>query len=440
MKKYLCKLDIFSIVVGSIIGWGSFMLPGTKFLSQAGVINTAIAFTLGALCIIIIERNYEVMLSIQKEEGGEFTFTYNNLGKKHGFIVGWFLTLAYFTLIPLNATAFPLVVKKLFGSVLEFGYLYTVAGYKLYIGEIIAASLIILVFTYFNIKGAKESSKIQNVMIVALILMVALVFMGMTFKGRREMFIETYVANYKFSIKEIAMVLAITPFAFIGFDAIPQLSTEYKFSARKASIVAIISLVVGALIYNALNIITALAYTPEEAVLLEWATGSAVMGILGGVAFFMLIIALCAAVWGGINGFMVCSSKLLGSIARYKMLPSKLGESNENGAYKNAILFLTAISLVAPWFGREVISWIVDMSSLGASVAYLYVSYIVYRKTDKKRGKVFSILGVIFSTVFILLLLLPMSPAGLGKEAMISLIIWCAMGILFYFSINYKYR
>ncbi|WP_291651490.1 APC family permease [Clostridium sp.] len=436
MKKYLNRLDVFSIVVGGIIGWGSFMLPGTKFLKEAGVINTAIGLILGALCIIVIERNYEVMMSIQNEEGGEFSFTYNNLGKKHGFIVGWFLTLAYFTMIPLNATAFPLVIKKLMGGVLEFGYLYNVAGYNVYIGEIIAASIIILLFAYFNIKGLKESSRIQNIIIIVLISMVFLVFVGMLFKGERETFVQTYIKEYSFDINSIAMVFAITPFAFIGFDAIPQLSNEYKFSAKKASIVAITGLIIGTLIYNILNIITALAYTPKQALVLEWATGSAVLGTLGRGAFFMLIMALCGAVWSGINGFMICSSKLLGSVARYKMLPDKMGKINKNGVYKNAILFLTGISLIAPWFGREVIIWIVDMSSLGAAVAYLYVSYIAYRKTEKITGKVFSILGVIISIIFILLLLLPMSPAGLGKESMISLLIWSLMGIIFYFNIK----
>ena len=67
MKKYLGRLDLFSIVVGAIIGWGSFMLPGTKFLKEGGVINTALGLVFGALCIVIIEKNYEVMMNSQNE-------------------------------------------------------------------------------------------------------------------------------------------------------------------------------------------------------------------------------------------------------------------------------------------------------------------------------------------------------------------------------------
>ena len=89
MKKgSLSQIDVFAIVLGSIIGWGSFMLPGTKFLIESGVINTAIGLFLGAFGIIIIEKSYRVMLSRLKSDGGEFTYTYENMGRTHGFIVG----------------------------------------------------------------------------------------------------------------------------------------------------------------------------------------------------------------------------------------------------------------------------------------------------------------------------------------------------------------
>ena len=99
--------------------------------------------------------------------------------------------------------------------------------------------------------------------------------------------------------------------------------------------------------------ITALAFSPSEAVALDWAAGSAVIQVLGKWAFLLLIIALCAAVWSGINGFMICSSKLLGSIAKYGLVPSSIGNINNSGVFNNSIKFVTIVSLVAPWFGRD---------------------------------------------------------------------------------------
>ena len=428
MKRSLGKFDIFAIVLGAIIGWGSFMLPGTKFLKEAGVINTALGLILGAICIILIEKNYAVMINSQDEEGGEFSYTYNNMGKKHGFIVGWFLILAYLSMIPLNATAFPLVVKKLIGPVFEVGYLYTIAGYDVYLGEIILSTFIICLFAYVNIKGISGTSKIQNIIIMALISSVSIVFIGMVFKGDKN----NYISNYKFDLGGIAKVFSITPFAFIGFDAIPQLSKEFKFSKKKASFVAIVSLLIGTLIYNLLNIITALAFSPSEAVTLDWAAGSAVIQVLGKWAFLLLIIALCAAVWSGINGFMICSSKLLGSIAKYGLVPSSIGNINNSGVFNNSIKFVTIVSLVAPWFGREVIIWIVDMSSLGAAIAYFYVSYISIKKVKTKGGKLIGCIGVAISILFMLLLLVPISPAALGIEPIVALIMWSCLGIIFY--------
>jgi Amino acid permease. len=84
----------------------------------------------------------------------------------------------------------------------------------------------------------------------------------------------------------------------------------------------------------------------------------------------MLTIALTAAVTSGINGFMISTSKLLGSMANYNIIPKSLGKVNDTDVFRNAIIFATLISLIAPWFGREVILWIVDMSSLGAAIAY----------------------------------------------------------------------
>lgn len=432
MNNNLAKKDIFFIVLGSIVGFGSFMLPGTKFLKDAGVINTALGFILGVLSIIVIEANYRVMMEEHKESGGEFSYVYKNLNETHGFIVGWFLTLAYLTIIPLNATAIPIVAKKLLKGTLEFVHLYNIAGYDVYLSDVILSSLVIVLFAYFNIKGIRKSSKVQNIMISSLVIIVIGIFITMFFKVNKNNIVNNYIYNYEFSISEILTIFSITPFAFIGFDAIPQLSEEFNFSAKKASFLAIISLITGALTYNILNITTALIYSPQEAIKLDWALGSAIETTLGKFGFVLLIIALATAVAGGVNGFMISSTKLVGAIAEYNILPKKLSEPNKKGILKNTILFISLISLIAPWFGRQVISWIVDMSSVGASIAYFYISFIAYKKAKDNRNKIVSIIGTLISVIFILLLLVPLSPAWIGKEALVALIIWIIVGLIVY--------
>lgn len=434
-KRSLSKIDIFSIVLGSIIGWGAFMLPGTKFLKEAGVINTFLGIVLGVICIIIIEKNYSIMMRIHDEEGGEFSYAYNNLGKKHGFFVGWFLSITYFTMIPLNATAFPLIIKKLFGNVLEIGYLYNIAEHNVYLGEIVVSCIIILIFAIINLNGINKTSSIQNIIIFMLIIIVIIIGIAMFINGNKEKFFSLYINDYFFDLNQILKVFTITPFAFIGFDVIPQLSKEFKFSKKKASIVAIFSLIVSGLIYNVLNIITALEYTPKEAIALEWALGSAVLKTLGKGAFVLLIISLCAAVCSGINGFMICSSKLLGAMANYKMLPKNISNKNKNGVFGNAIKFITIISLISPWLGRGLILWIVEMASLGASITYCYISFIAIKKN---KSKLIPLTGVSIGIIFILLLLLPNSPAHLSREAMVVLIIWSLIGILLYYRFDLK--
>lgn len=431
MRKKLNRIDILALALGSIIGWGSFTLPGSKFLHESGIISTAIGFLLGGLAILFIQKGYHIMMEHHVEDGGEFSYTYNNMGKANGFIVGWSLTLCYISMVPLNATAFALVLKKLFGSGVDFIYLYRVAGYPVYLSEILIASLIILVFAYINIKGLKLSSRVQNIMILLMVLNAVIVFAFMFMKTDRSMFMNTYIFSYKFNIVEVAKIFAIVPFLFVGFDVIPQVSTELNFEASKANRMAILAILSGVAFYNLLNITAGLVYTPEKAIQEQWALGSAVLENMGYIGFILLIISLAGAVSSGINGFMLGSSKLIGALSMYGLVPAKYEKENKNGVFENGVKFVTLVSLIAPWFGREVIIYIVNMSSLLAAVAYFYVCYIGF-KHSKGLDRYFSAVGAIVSLIFIGLLIIPGSPAKLSSPSMILMILWALLGYFYY--------
>lgn len=432
MKKKLGYFDVFSLVIGSIIGWGSFTLPGKQFLSQSGVINTTLGLFVGGALVMIIQVAYHIMLKHNTEEGGEFSYALNNLGRGHGFIVGWSLSLCYLSMIPLNASAFVLLIKVLFGEKFSFGYLYSIAGYSVWISDIIIMSFIIIVFMIVNIRGLHLSSFVQNIMSTLLVIIVFILVVFVGFKSDLKTFESNYLSNYGFSFSEVSSVIAIVPFLFVGFDVVPQVAKELRFKAHKATLITLVSIIFGVLIYSLLNLIAGFSFSPSEARATNWAVADSVIKTTGYIGFSFMLIALWAAINGGINGFMIASSKLIASLSDNKIMDKKYSIKNKNGVYPYAIVFVSCISLLAPWIGREVILYIVDISSVLAAVAYGYVSYVSYTYSVKKSDKVLCFLSLIVSIGFILLLLCPLSPAVLKLPSLVILLIWTLVGYIIY--------
>lgn len=431
-KKGLSKFDILNLVIGSIIGWGSFILPGQLFLPKSGVLSTILGLCIGGIFVIIIQKSYQIMLTCHVGEGGEFSYALSNLGNVHGFIVGWSLSLCYLSMIPLNATAYVLIFRKIFGSAVLWGYLYNVGGTDVYIADILIASIPIIIFTLINLKGLILSARIQNIMSTSLVIIVISLFFIILKKSNLQVFSNNYLGWEQISLAKIAPVLAIVPFLFVGFDVIPQVSQDLQFKPAKAHITAVTAILFGILIYVLLNTIAGLSYGPQEAKKIEWAVASSVTTKTGMVGFLFMLIALFSAVTGGINGFMIGSSKLLGAISKEKLSPAFLGEKNEKGLYPKAILFIAAVSLIAPWIGRDVIILIVDMASVLAALAYSYVGFIGIRHSKNGFEKIACILTCIIGLIFIGLLLIPGSPAQLSVGSIVFLLAWTVLGILFY--------
>ena len=101
-----------------------------------------------------------------------------------------------------------------------------------------------------------------------------------------------------------------------------------------------------------------------------------------------------------------------------------------------------AMSLFAPWFGREILLWIVDMTSVGAAIVFAYTTAsaaIIAKKHGNVKYMIFGIVGCIFSLFFLSLLIIPGMPGYLTVQSRIVLLAWIAMGFLFYMLIRKSY-
>lgn len=468
LRRQLKPIHVWAIAFGCIIGWGSFINPGIKFLPNSGVAGTAIAMLLGAVVMIIIAFSYAYMIPKYPQAGGEFTFTKNCVGKRAAYICGWFLVAAYLTNVPMNSTAIGLIVDGLDGSadILKFGFHYCVAGFDVWFGEMLLATGILISFGVLNILGVEKAGIVQTVLATMLVVSVAVLTVATIVSSKVNGLnmqpiwgfdktaavaanattenINEFAHSGKLEIlSAILATFAIAPWAYVGFDTIPQAAEEFKFSYKKVMKIMVVAIVFGCFVYTANNTISAAAqkHWPDRVIAGDWVLLAAAEELLGAFGKILVGIAVSSAVLSGIMGFYLAASRLMYSMSRDGYLPKWFGIIGEkHGTPKNAIIFCMVISLSGPIFGREALGWFVDMSAIGASIGYGFTC-IATLKTLKQEGeynllvKIAAIIGTLFSIMFIILQLVPipqLSFVHFGKQSYIMLAVWIVIGAMFY--------
>lgn len=468
LKKQLSPTHVWAIAFGCIIGWGSFINPGKKFLPNSGIAGTAIAMLLGALVMIIISASYAYMVPKFPKAGGEFTFTKECFGKKMAYICGWFLVIAYLTNVPMNSTAIGLIVDGLDGTldILKFGFHYSIAGFEVWFGEILLASTILILFGILNIKGVKKAGIIQTILAILLASSAGvLCISGIVYairngvnlnmlwgfdknaaiaSGATGSLIEAYEHTGTAGIMSaILATFAIAPWAFVGFDTIPQAAEEFNFSYKKVIKIMIIAILFGLFVYTSNNTVAGIVLEnwPDRVLNGEWVLLVAAEELLGSFGKILIGIGVSSAVLSGIMGFYLASSRLMYSMSKDGYLPEWFGKIDKKySTPKNAMVFCIIISLVGPILGREALGWFVDMSSIGASIGYFFtcLSTLVILKRDKdgsKYLKPLALIGVVFSVTFMVLQLIPipgLNGVHFCKQSYLMLIIWIILGLIFY--------
>lgn len=444
-KKAMRPIDVWGLALGAIIGWGCFVLPGSAFLPKAGPLGTMAGMLIGALLIIVIALSYGYLINHFPVSGGEFIYTKEAIGKRNAFVCGWGMILAYWSLIPLNATALALISRYLFPGIVQHGLLYQIAGWDVYAGEVILASAAIVIMAIVNIRGIKQAAWLQtaiSLLLIGCIFIVTFLVMGSSdwsnlapgFPDGRRWWTGVF------------SIVAMAPWAFIGFDCIPQSAEEYNFSHKKSTGIMISAILVAAILYIAICSVTAVGLKPWQELLADrhnWPTGYVVRNTIGLVGLVILGIAMFCAVVSGMNAFYISTSRLMYAMSQEGSLPKWFGHlSPKHGTPKNAILFTMAASLFAPWFGREVLLWIVDMTSVGAAIVFAYTTAsaaIIAKKHGHKSEVWIGIVGCIFSLFFLSLLIIPGMPGYLTFQSRVVLVVWIAIGFLFYLKIRKTY-
>jgi amino acid transporter len=447
--KVLSQKDILVIAFGAMIGWAWVVSTG-DWIRNAGTIGAIIAFLIGGIMIYFVGLTYAELTPAMPQCGGEHVFSYKALGPTASFICTWEIILGYASIAAFEACAFPTVLTWLFPKFLQ-GYMYTIGGFKVYASWVAVAVIAAICVLVLNIVGTKTAAIVQTVLTVIIAAAGILLVVGSLKSGNLSNVKSSAFAAQTGSpftnLGGILTVAVMTPFYFVGFDVIPQAAEEVNVPYRKLGKIMLLSIILAFIFYAA--VVFAVGYVLPVSKMSETSLPSADAMKIAFNSSAMAKVLIIGGVSGIItswNAFLMGGSRAVYSMAESKMLPNWFGKlSEKHKTPVNALLFIGLVTIIAPFFGRKMLTWIVDAGSLAVCIAYMMVSlsFLVLRiKQPKmnrpykvKHGKLVGVLAVIMSGIFMLLYIvpLPFANSALVWQEWIWFGSWAVLGCVFYF-------
>ena len=446
LNRYLSPLGAWALAFGCAVGWGAFVMPGNLFLPEAGPLGTVLAMLIGAAIMILIGVNYYYMMQRYPDAGGAFTYTKKELGYDHGFLSAWFLMLTYVSIIWANATALALLGRRLLQGALQFGFHYTVAGYDVYFGEVLLSMAALALMGLVCLGGGKLTERVQIIMAVILFAGVCIGFgAAMSRYGGSLGHFEPAFSPKNSPLAGTLEIIALAPWAFVGFESVSHSAAEFRFPVKKTLSVLVAAVITAALAYIMTTILAA-SVLPERAYTTWYAyvinlksmfgmkslpTFFAVQSLLGESGLLLIGVTVLGAIFTGILGNCVAASRLLYSMAEDRMLPRWFGRLNGNGVPRNAVLFIMALSCLIPFFGRTAVAWIVDVTTIGATIVYGYTCYTAYLCAKRENSLTYKITGLTGMVVAILFSVY-LFDDSLSVESYLMFVLWSVLGSLLF--------
>ncbi|MDO4803973.1 MAG: amino acid permease [Lachnospiraceae bacterium] len=457
LKPYLSPLAVWALSLGSAIGWGSLIVTSSSYLSQSGPMGSILGLLIGFAMMMIMSSHYHFLANRYPGTGGLYNYIKYIFGYDHAFFVGWFMFLTYISIFWANATSIPLFARYFLRSVFSVGYLYTIFGYKVYLGEIIV-TLFVVVFVgllCMNSKKATANTMVAFVFLFTIGITVCFVA-AMAGHGSAGMTMAPAFMPDKNALRQVIHIAFLSPWAFIGFETVTQSAAEYQFEHNRLFKIMTIAVTVTTALYIFVILLSVSAYPEGCNSWIDYITRldefEGIAGLpafyaahyyLGDTGVYILMASLLALVFSSLIGMMRAVSRLCYSAAQDGILPERFAALNRKQIPAHAIRLVVLISLPILFLGRTAIGWNVDTTTFGATILYGSAALAVYKVSKQEGSKKDIILSGICIPIliaFLAFLLLPnlFSDNLIASETYALMIGWSIIGVLYFNSIIRK--
>jgi amino acid transporter len=434
LVRVIRQREVVALAFGAMIGWSWVALSGT-WIERAGSLGAILAFVIGGTAVVLVGMTYAELASAMPQAGGEHVYARRALGATASFVCTWAILLGYVSVVAFEAVALPTVVDYLVPG-FSRGYLWTIAGWDVNLTWVLVGVVAAIAMTAINIIGIETAAKLQ-LLVTTLVIAVGLLLIGGAAIAGSPSNMEPLFDN---GAKGLLGVLVMVPFMFVGFDVIPQSAEEVSMPFADIGRMLMISIFMAALWYVLIIVAVSMGLSEADRAAASLPTADATAAVFGGSwAATLLVLAGIGGILTSWNAFLIGGSRALYALARAGQLPRSLGALHPRyNTPHNAVLLIGVVSVVAPFFGRPALVWLVDAGGLGVVTAYAFVAWSFLRLKAREpamprpyRVRHGGLIGAaaLALSVGIAALYLPGSPAALvWPYEWVIVIAWMALG------------
>jgi len=377
LKRELGLFEVTVNGVGIILGAGIYALIGPA----AGLAGNSLwlSFVIGAFIASFTGLSYAELSTMFPKAAAEYTYVRKAYGGKFlSFLVGWLLV---FTGVVSTATV-----------TLGFaGYFYSLFGKIISISKnfliILTASILIVILSFINFLGIKESSKF-NIIFTAIeaLALIFIILIGLPYFGRVN-YLET--TN---GLKGILSGAALIFFAYIGFEDISNIAEEIKNPKKVIPRAIILAILITTLLYVLTSISVVSLVDWRELGNSDTSLALAASKVLGTNAYWLISFVALFATANTALIMMIATSRMMYGMARDKSLPEELTLIHERTRTPwIAAIVVMVFSIVFLFFGKITVVANITSLSMFITFAAVNLSLIWLRYTMPKMKRAFKV-------------------------------------------------
>jgi len=443
LRRTLGVWDLTALGIGCIIGVGVFVLPGVEAAKHAGP-GIILSFAIAGLACACSALCYAELASMIPVAGSAYTYGYATLGELPAWIIGWDLILEYMVAACLVSIGWSGYFVNLANNILRGwgislppSLVNAPVAWSAELHKFVAtgavinipAIFIVVLLTILLIRGIKESSRINMVIVIVKIVVIAFFIVLAVWHIKPS----NWQPFMPFGFGGVMTAAAIVFLAFVGFDAVSTAAEEAKNPQRDMPRAIMGSLAVATVLYMAVSAIMTgvVPYdrlgVPDPVALvlnelkMPWASSIVSIGALAGITSVLLVLILG-------------QPRILFAMSRDGLLPPALSHVHKKFKTPYKTTILTGI-IVAVASGLLPIQVVAELCSIGTLFAFIIVcsGVIVLRFIRKDLNRPFK--APLFPFI-------PIAGVGLCAYLMVNLpttawerfLIWLVIGLTIYFA------